>query len=424
LKKAFISSLIMTLMVVNISLANTSSVQAATTDNTGAISTNNNSTAATDNTIKVSLDNIRDIVNGNNLDVKNYVNSKEIAQKEYDDAKTAYNTANTAVTSANDAITSANAAITAAGNDPSAKTTAEADLATANADLATAKINVTATDATLSTKKDALRTATDNYDTGVETKVSAAQGLYLTYLYDLSTQKINEDTVKTNEKAAQVYKLQYESGFISKNTYTDDLQANTSVNDSSASKDTTELDRTKLCNALGINPEQNITFNTDINQDFEIISKIKYEDDLKQMLDNNIAIKNQNRTISDLEDQESDYSNKDESEIYNYKLEIESNTLQQLINTKETAFKDQYNVLMKSYNAIKSSYDVILQKQKEYQVTQIQYDYGFISKNGVDAKDALDTVKLNLDNENATFTKNRNDCYLKYLQYIEMKEGY
>ena len=36
--------------------------------------------------------------------------------------------------------------------------------------------------------------------------------------------------------------------------------------------------------------------------------------------------------------------------------------------------------LMTSYNSIKSSYDVIIQKQKEYQITQIKYDYGFVSK--------------------------------------------
>ena len=51
-------------------------------------------------------------------------------------------------------------------------------------------------------------------------KVSTAQQAYINYLSDLSIQKLNEDTVKSNEKEEQVYKLQYESGFISKNNYT------------------------------------------------------------------------------------------------------------------------------------------------------------------------------------------------------------
>ena len=68
MKKTFISFLIMTLTLANISLVNISSVQAATTDDTSTAST---SAATTDNTIKVSLDNIRDIVIENNLDIKN-----------------------------------------------------------------------------------------------------------------------------------------------------------------------------------------------------------------------------------------------------------------------------------------------------------------------------------------------------------------
>lgn len=396
----------MTLMLTNISLVNISSVQATTTDDTGVTSTNN--------TIKVSLDTIRDIVIENNLDIKVYENNKKIAQQEYDEARTAYNDATTAVTNATTAVTNATNAVDV----QTAKDRAAANLVTAKAALDVANKNVTTTDTTLTTKRDNLSKVNNDYDTHVETNVSTAEAEYLTYLYDLSMQKINEDTVKSNEKAAQVYKLQYESGFISKNAYTDYLQANTSVNDSNASKDTVELDRTKLCNTLGISLEENITFNTDINQDFQVISKIKYDDDLNQMLDNNIAIKQQNTVISDLKDQESDYDSKDQSDIYNYTLENDNNTLQQLINNKQTTFMNQYNDLMKSYNAIQSSYNVILQKQKEYQDSQTQYDYGFISKN------ALDTVKLSLDNQNATFVKSRNDCYLKYLQYIEMKEGY
>lgn len=395
----------MTLTLANISLVNIASVQAATTDNIG---TDTTSAATTDNTIKVSLDSIRGIVTENNLEIKKYYNLKQSAQETYDDAKSTY-TSKTQSTKPN----SSDVVKYPGGTED---TNYKADLKTYTdyTDAQTAYENA----------KTALKTARENYENNVETNVSTAQSDYLNYLYDLSMSKINEDTVKSNEKAAQIYKIQYESGFISKNAYTDAIQANTSVNDSNASKDTEELDRVKLCNALGISPQENITFDTDINQNFEVISKINYEDDLKKMLDNNIAIKDQNDVISDFEDQESDYDNKDESDVYDYKLESENNTLQQLINTKETNFKEQYNALMKSYNEIKSSYDVILQQQKEYQVTQIKYDYGFISKNGTKDNTALDTVKLNLDTANSKFIKSRNDCYLKYLQYIEMKEGY
>ena len=114
------------------------------------------------------------------------------------------------------------------------------------------------------------------------------------------------------------------------------LQENTSVNDSNTSKDKEELDRIKLCNTLGISPEEKITFNTDITEDFQVISKINYDDDLKQMLDNNIDIKDKNDEIDDLDDAEDDDTNDD---IYDYNVDNAEMNLKQLINTAETDFK-------------------------------------------------------------------------------------
>lgn len=39
-------------------------------------------------------------------------------------------------------------------------------------------------------------------------------------------------------------------------------------------------------------------------------------------------------------------------------------------------------------------------------------------------KNDVDAAKLTLDSENADFINKRNQCYLSYLKYIEMKEGY
>lgn len=394
MKKVFISFLIMTVIVTNISLVNISSVQAATTDNV---------VTTTKNTIKISLDNIRDIVIENNLDLKIADNNLKIAKEKRDDAKSTYE------------------GKTEPGDAPKSS---DFSGATATADYTTAKDNYDASVIAYNNAKNNYETAKDNYktvktsyDQKVETKVSDAQNSYITYLSDLSTKKLNEDTVNYKEKKEKVYKLQYESGFISKNKYTSLLQANTSVNDSNASNNTEELDKIKLCNILGISPEENIIF-SDITEDFQIISKINYGDDLNQMLDNNIDIKNQNDEIDDLDDTEDDYDNED---IYDYNVDNAEITLKQLLKDKETSFKQQYNALMTSYNSIKSDYDVRIQKQKEYQITQTKYDYGFVSKIG---DDGVDTEKLTLDNDNAKFIEARNQCYLKYLKYIEMKEGY
>lgn len=393
MKKTLISFLIMTLALTNIFLINIPNVQAAETDNTLATST--------DDTIKVSLENIREIVIDRNLSLKIADNNLKIAKETRDNAKDTFE----AKTKPGDAPKSSDIKY---ATDDANHTIYNADKAKYEAKV----LEYKKAQSDYENAKDNLKTARENYDKIVENQVYSAQQAYLTYLNDLSTKEINEDTVNYNTKKAEIYKIQYEKGFISKNEYTSKLQGNTSVNDLNKAKDTEELDRIKLCNLLGISPEEKMTFNTDITVDFQVISKINYEEDLKQMLDNSFDIKTKSDNIDDLNDED------DDSDIHDYKVDNAEIELKQTINNAETDFRGAYNDLMASYNLLKSSYDKIIQEQNEFKITQTQYDYGFISKN------ALDNVKITLDKDNASFIKSKNDCYLKYLKYIQMKEGY
>ncbi|HEX9025568.1 MAG TPA: TolC family protein [Clostridium sp.] len=389
MKKGFISFLIMTLMITSISLANISSVQAATTDNT---------VTTTDNTIKVSLENIRDIMIENNLDIKIQHDALEIVQEEYHDARDTYQ---------NDSEPDQSNYTT---KDASGNTIPD----TKAYETAVNKYNTEKS--TYETKLDAYKTAKTAYDKAVEAKVIAAQGAYINYLSNLSDAKLKDDAVKSNEKEEQVYKLQYESGFISKNKYTSLLQNNTTpVNELKQLKDSEELARIKLCNTLGISPEKNIIFNTDITQDFEVISKIDYNTDLEKMLENNIEIKDKNDEIDDLKDAEDDYDNED---LYDYKVEKANNELKLLMNDTETSFKEQYNTLMNSYNSIKSSYDNINQEKNTYSIMQTKYDYGFVSQKEVNDE------KLTLDTNESALQAKKNTLYVNYLNYLQTKEGY
>lgn len=411
MRRIFVSFLIGTLVASSsISMINISSAYADTTDN----STINE--VSDSGTIKVSLENIRDIITENNLDIKIKQNNLKIAQEEYHDALDDYDSAKSAYDAYSDKEnieSNYESAKNAYENSPDdANLKAAYDTAKAAYDAKNAYDNA---DTTLTTKRDAFKTARDDYNKEIEDQVYAAQQAYITYLSDLPNEKIKEDTVNINTKKEQIYKLQYDSGFISKNKYTELLQGNTSVDDLDSSKNTADLDKLKLFNLLGISSGSKVTFENDIDKNFDVISKINYEDDLSKMLENNIDIKLQNDEIDDLDDAEDDYDNKD---IYDNKVEEANNKLKSLMNSTETSFKKQYNDLMTSYNSIKSSYDVINQKQKEYEIEQTKYDYGFVSKNDVDA------AKLTLDNDNADFINKRNQCYLSYLKYIEMKEGY
>jgi outer membrane protein TolC len=381
----------MTLIVSsNVALVDAHPVQAATTD----------SSINSDDKIKVSLENIRDIMTENNLDIKMKSNESKIANETYHSAKSDLESESTARDNAKTALDAAKASGDAA------------TISAKQSDYDTVQKNYDTAEKALESARDALKTARDNYNSDVETQVYNTQSAYITYLNDLANQNIKEDTVTQKKKNEEIYKLQYENGFISKNKYTELIQANTSVNDLNSGNDTLELDRVKLCNLLGISSEDDVTFETDITKDFEVIAKIKYEDDLNTMLGNNIDIQNQNDTINDLEDED------DDSDSHDYKVENAKMKLTQLTNNAETDFKGQYDQLMSSYNTLKNTYDVINQKQNEYDITKTKYDYGFVSKNDVEA------AKLSLDTDTAAFVNNRNKCYLNYLKYIEMKEGY
>jgi hypothetical protein len=59
----------------------------------------------------------------------------------------------------------------------------------------------------------------------------------------------------------------------------------------------------------------------------------------------------------------------------------------------------------------------MLQEQKEYNLMQAKFDYGFTSKTEVE------NSKSAFYKDNATFINEKNKLYIEYLHYIQMKEG-
>jgi hypothetical protein len=150
------------------------------------------------------------------------------------------------------------------------------------------------------------------------------------------------------------------------------------------------------------------------------ISKINYEDDLETMLNNNKSIQAASDNIDNLDEADDESSdNSDYTDTINdYNMDNAKIELKQSKIDAGEKFKAQYNTLMSSYNSTKSSYDKIIEKQKEYKTNQIKYDYGFASKNDTD------DAKVTFEKDSNDFIKKRNQCYLDYLKYIQMKEGY
>lgn len=393
MKKVLISFFIITLTLINLSCSNILSVQAVTTNNI----------------IKISLENIKDIIIENNLEIKIQQNNIQIQKECFENAK------DNKENKENDKEEAENK-LKYLKND---STATEEDIKNAEDVLDIAKKEFENVTDALSEAKKSYKDAKIVYDQKVETEVYLAQKAYINYLYDISNTILEEERVKSSEQKEKLAKVKYESGFLSKNDYISVTNDNLdSINKLKELRDTEEISRIKLCNMLGISQKENITFSTDMNADFQAISQINYENDFKKMLTNNINISNQNDVIDDLEDKENDYEDNDQEDIYDYQVENASIELKQLIDNSKIEFKEQYNILINSYSSMKNSYDKILQKQKEFSFLQTKYACGFISKA------ELENSKLLFDKDISDFTNEKNQLYIEYLHYIQMREGY
>jgi methylphosphotriester-DNA--protein-cysteine methyltransferase len=411
----------MTLMITNISLVNISSVQAATTDNTSSNSTNN------ENAIKISLANIKDIILANNQQAQIYENTRENTKLDYDNANTAKDTAesnyNTAVSDYNTAESDYNTALAKYNADPANNTKPTAPTAVDKTALNTAKT-------TLDKEKYALRTANNTYNNNLQSLVETAQTDYISYvLSDLPSKDYNTANVQLLKKTANIAKIQYDSGFLSKDDYTTaQLNYTTALNASNKTNDAEVNDKAKLLYDLGLSSGENVTFDTNLEQDLKDVSTINYDNDLTQMFNNNLTLQNDNITIEQASDTKDDYDGNSEYENddnYDNTLEQYDNTLKSdqatLVldkNNAEKNFKTKYDALMNSYATMKNSADSLNQQKNEYNITQIQYNYGFASQQSVDQSNVRSLE------ESQSFQNDKSTFYKDYLNYIQAKEGY
>lgn len=258
------------------------------------------------------------------------------------------------------------------------------------------------------------------YDETVSKNVYQCQKDFVSYLSILSDIEQKKSNIELKEKEAQVAKIKYDSGFLSKKDYdssnTDTADLKNELNELQ-SKEEIALKNLKL--SLGISQGEEIILSDDLGADFNAILSINYEDDLAEMLKNNTELKTLNMQIDweyDDEDEEDDED--DDHDYENYSLENDELNLEKKSISLEISFKEQYNKLMNDYNSLKSSYDNIQTNQESYALQGKKYSFGFASKND------LDKSKVELDKLMNDFNNLRNQFYLDYLSYIQMKEGY
>lgn len=390
------------------------SAYAASSDTSNTSSNSTEASGTTDNSIKISLGNIKDIITEYNSQAKIYDNNRGNVKLTYDDAKdkrdAAESTYNTASDEYNqelakynqDQVNNAKPTTTAVDNAKAALDNAETNLDSARTSLDKADIT---------------------YNKSLQSLIQTAQKDYITYaLNDLPGKEYNTANLDLLKKKADIAKIQYDNGFLSKDDYTTaQLKYTTALNTSNSTSGAEENDKDKLYYDLGISSGQNVTFETDLDQDFKAVESINYNDDLAQMFNNNLTLQADDISVDeakDAKDNEADSNTDNQNEIIDNKLENASLQLTSDKNTAEKDFKAKYDALMNSYAVMKNSGSILDQKKSQYNVKQIQYQYGFASQEDVNQ------ANVDLLQESQSYQGDKSKFYEDYLSYIQAKEGY
>ncbi|MBE6071504.1 MAG: hypothetical protein E7208_06050 [Clostridium butyricum] len=258
-------------------------------------------------------------------------------------------------------------------------------------------------------KKNDLKIARITYQNRVREVVTSAQEKYIKYLYDKSIKEIKEEELKYNKEKNDIAKRKYDMGYISKNEYStkiiDIIDIQNEYNKLSVDED---LSLKELKNSLGIGNKK-IVIDENINFDINNIANIDFEEDFDYMISNNRNIKIKEIELEQLEDKDES----DDYEIDNAELE-----LTQEENNSRLNFQEKYNNLISSYNNIRNSINKLNDKEKAFNIMKVKLDHGYVSNKESEEK------YIELINQKSEYIKDKNQLYINYLKYLQMKDGY
>lgn len=264
----------------------------------------------------------------------------------------------------------------------------------------------------------ALKTAKLEYDQKVEKAVYSAKKSYIDYLASLSQIDLKNDNLDFKKKQADAARIKYQYGFISKKEYnsliTDNTDLDYGITETESSK---EIALKNLKLTLGIDQTDEIKVSDNIENDMNAVFAIKFEDDLETMLKNNIDIEIARMKLEWDQDEEDDKDD-DDDDYENYNITNEKLSLEKQVETAQITFKQKYNDLMNSYNSLRSSYNKLNDKNNALAAAIKKYEMGFGSKNNVTQ------AKLDVDSSTVSINKEKNEFYLKYIDYTQMREGF
>lgn len=372
--------------------------------------------AATNNVIEISLDNIEEIMLEYSPELKIIDNNLEKAREEYKDTIDDIDDTEDEIKKLQDEIYNSNKDLKT-NKDSQTNNESKENLNKKEDDKREKLGKIEGLEEKLKSLKDSkkakkydLRIARTKYDKEVKQAVMKVQKQYIDYLDTVAKKEVKLSELNTKNKQSEVSKKKYEMGFISKKEYTTNTFDTTDLkNELSQLNTKQENDLKELLLSLGLSNKEELKFNTDIKLDLDKISKINFQDDLDEMLDNNIDIQ-----VRKIESDKSD----DLDDVSDYEIDNNEIYLKQEKDKAKLEFEKQYNNLKVSCDLIKNADGKLKRDQYDVVIMNSKYNYGFTSKK------QIEEFENELNKKESDFISQRNNLYINYLTYIQMKNGY
>lgn len=350
--------------------------------------------SASENSITISINNIDKIVLDNNIELKIAENSLKSKREYYDDLDDDIDSLEKKISKLKESIDD--------NMSEDEKSSKEYEIKENNSKLSTLKEQY-------EQKKNDLKIARITYQNRVIEVVTSAQEKYIKYLYDKSSKEIKEEELKYNKEKNDIAKRKYEMGYISKNEYStkiiDIIDIQNEYNKLAVDED---LSLKELKNSLGIG-DKKIVIDENIDFDINNIANIDFEEDFDYMINNNRNIKIKEIALEQVEDKDES----DDYEIDNAELE-----LTQEENNSRLNFQEKYNNLISSYNNIRNSINKLNDKENAFNIMKVKLNHGYVS--GKESEEKY----IELINQKSEYIKDKNELYINYLKYLQMKDGY
>ena len=262
-------------------------------------------------------------------------------------------------------------------------------------------------------RKNVLKKLRMEYNEKVKQAVVSAQNKYVDYLASMAAREIKEDEFKYHNEKNKIQEAKYNMGYLARNSYNNDfVDLDESKKAYQQALNDENIKQKELKKALGLSDNEKIEIKDNFEFELDRIANINFENDYNEMLNNNIEIKIKKIELDQIEDED----NEKDSEKY-----LEENAELSLQQTREDiklTLEKTYNDLIDSYNSIKVHKNKLTKSENDYEIMKIKLSFGELSKKEVEKQ------KIDLDNTKKDFNKERNELYMSYMKYLQVKEGY